>query len=154
MILKLFIYLQTHLLTCTSLTMFLISANKFTLRYSFLFILLFVSFSAFVSAQDPTQRVEDSLVEKQVATDHKVNEKFDPGKMIMEHVVDNHEWHIAEIGHFHLTIPLPVLLIYDGKFYAFWSSKFHNEDHSYKGFTIAEEGSNKGKIISLQSEKM
>jgi F-type H+-transporting ATPase subunit a len=148
--------LQTHLLTCTNLTMlFPISANKFTLKSSLLILLLFVSFSAFVSAQDQTQLlVEDSLVEKHEATDHKANEKFDPGKMIMEHVVDNHEWHIAEIGNFHLTIPLPVLIIYDGKFYAFWSSKFHNEGHSYKGFTIAEEGANKGKIISLQSEKM
>jgi F-type H+-transporting ATPase subunit a len=148
--------LQTHLLTGTNLTMlFLISANKFTLKSALLFLVLFFSFPVFLSSQDQTQLlVEDTLVEKHEATDHKVNEKFDPGKMIMEHVVDNHEWHIAEIGNFHLTIPLPVLLIYDGKFYAFWSSKFHNEDHSYKGFTIAEEGANKGKIISLQSEKM
>jgi len=87
-------------------------------------------------------------------TSRQESEKFDPGKMIMEHVVDNHEWHIAEIGNLHLTIPLPVLLIYDGKFYAFWSSRFHNETHSYKGFTIAEEGPDKGKIISLRSEML
>jgi len=147
--------LQTHLLTGTSLTMLLrITVNKFTLKYPLLIILFFVFFSGFVSAQDQTQFAEDSLVEKHATTDHKTSEKFDPGKMIMEHVVDNHEWHIAEIGNFHLTIPLPVLLIYDGKFYAFWSSKFHNEDHAYKGFTLVEEGPGKGKIISLQSEKM
>jgi F-type H+-transporting ATPase subunit a len=115
---------------------------------------LFIFFTVSVPAQDQTQLAEDSLVEKHAAADHKAIEKFDPGKMIMEHVVDNHEWHIAEIGNLHLTIPLPVLLIYDGKFYAFWSSKFHNKTRSYKGFTIAEEGANKGKIISLQSEKM
>ena len=51
--------------------------------------------------------------------------------MIMEHVVDNHEWHIATIGHYDLYIPLPVLIICDGKFHTFWSSKFHNETNSY-----------------------
>jgi F-type H+-transporting ATPase subunit a len=147
--------LQTHLLTCSELMMLVrISSNKKILKYSFLFILSFFFLSAFVSAQDQTQFAEDSLVAKHEADDHKVIKKFDPGKMIMEHVVDNHEWHIAEIGNFHLTIPLPVLLICDGKFYAFWSSKFHNETHSYKGFTLAEEGANKGKIVSLQSEKL
>jgi F-type H+-transporting ATPase subunit a len=147
--------LQTHLLTGTRLTMLLrITVNKFTLKYPLLIILLFVLFSAFVSAQDQTQFTEDSLVEKHATADHKTGEKFDPGRMIMEHVVDNHEWHIAEIGNFHLTIPLPVLLICEGKFHAFWSSKFHNKDHSYKGFTIAEEGPNKGQIISLHSEIM
>jgi F-type H+-transporting ATPase subunit a len=147
--------LQTHLLTGTSLTMLIrITEYKFTLKFSLLLLLPFVFFFTHVSAQDQTQFAEDSLVEKHAAAEHKTGEKFDPGKMIMEHVVDNHEWHIAEIGSLHLTIPLPVLLIYDGKFYAFWSSKFHNEDHAYKGFTIVEEGANKGKIISLQSEKM
>ena len=147
--------MQIHLLTGTSLTMLIrITANKFTLKFSLLFLLLFVFFFTNVSAQDQTQFAEDSLAGKHNAAEHKTSEKFDPGKMIMEHVVDNHEWHIAEIGNFHLTIPLPVFLIYDGKFYAFWSSRFHNVDHAYKGFTIAEEGANKGKIISLQSEKM
>jgi len=153
--LKLFIYLQTHLLTGTSLTMlFRNTANKFILKYSLLLILQFVFFSSYISAEDQTQFVEDSLVEKHETADAKASEKFDPGKMIMEHVVDNHEWYIANIGQFSLTVPLPVFLIYDGKFYAFWSSRFHNENNSYKGFTIAEDGPNKGKIISLRSEKM
>jgi F-type H+-transporting ATPase subunit a len=80
------------------------------------------------------------------------NEKFNPGEMIMEHVVDNHEWHIATIGHFDLSIPLPVLIFCDGKFHAFWSSKFHNEMHSYLGFTFSEKGANKGKLITVQEE--
>jgi hypothetical protein len=54
-------------------------------------------------------------------------EKFNPGEMIMEHVVDNHEWHIATIGHLDLTIPLPVLIICQKEFHAFWSGKFNNE---------------------------
>lgn len=79
-------------------------------------------------------------------------EKFDPGEMIMEHVVDNHEWHIATVGHCVLTIPLPVLILCEGKFYAFWSSKFHNETNSYLGFAFSKKGANKGKIITIQEE--
>jgi len=69
-------------------------------------------------------------------------EQFNAGKMIMEHVVDNHEWYIATIGNLPLTIPLPVILFYEGKLVAFWSSKFHNPGHSYRGFKPEE-----GKIV-------
>jgi F-type H+-transporting ATPase subunit a len=79
-------------------------------------------------------------------------EKFNPGEMIMEHVVDNHEWHIATIGHLDLTIPLPVLIICQKEFHAFWSGKFNNETHSYLGFTLSKKGANKGKIITIQEQ--
>jgi F-type H+-transporting ATPase subunit a len=78
------------------------------------------------------------------------NEKFNPGEMIIEHVVDNHEWHIADFGHFVLSIPLPVLILCDGKFHAFWSSRFHNETNSYLGFTFSKNGASKGKIVTVQ----
>jgi F-type H+-transporting ATPase subunit a len=134
-------------------TLFRITPNNFKLKYSLLFILLFMFSRAFVSAQDQTQLKADTIVAKHESSGHKAGEKFNPGKMIMEHVVDNHEWHIAEIGNIDITIPLPVLLICDGKFYAFWSSKFHNESNSYKGFTIPEEGPDRGKIIASGSGK-
>ena len=73
--------------------------------------------------------------------------KFNAGEMIMEHVVDNHEWHVAEIGNFNLTISLPVILLYDGKLVTFCSSRFHNESSSYQGFKLEKEGQHKGKII-------
>ncbi|MEI6884016.1 MAG: F0F1 ATP synthase subunit A [Bacteroidota bacterium] len=77
----------------------------------------------------------------------KGSEKFNAGDMIMEHVVDNHEWHILEIGHFELMIPLPVILYYDGKLYTFCSTRFHNEGRSYLGFSLPLEGPQKGKIV-------
>lgn len=67
-----------------------------------------------------------------------VEEEFNAGKMIMEHVVDNHEWHIATIGHAHITIPLPIILYVDGNLHAFMSSKFHNPTHTYDGFVMEE----------------
>lgn len=72
---------------------------------------------------------------------------FNAGEMILEHVVDNHEWHIADIGSFHLTVPLPVILWYDGKLYTFCSSKFHNEYHAFQGFKLDHSGPHKGKIV-------
>jgi len=70
--------------------------------------------------------------------EHKVKkaEGFNAGDMIMEHVVDNHEWHILETGSFKLSIPLPVILYSNGKFFAFCSSKLH-DGHSYQGFRLA-----------------
>jgi F-type H+-transporting ATPase subunit a len=79
-------------------------------------------------------------------------EKFSPGVMIMEHVVDNHEWFIARIGRANIYLPLPVLLLCDGQFHAFLSSRFHNESHSYLGFVLSERGPNKGKIVTIQQE--
>src|SRR5512138_1516799 len=81
-------------------------------------------------AQEGTSlQAADSLSDQKLKEKAEV-EKFNPGEMIMEHVVDNHEWHIASIGHTDIYIPLPVLLICDGRFHAFLSSRFHNETHS------------------------
>ena len=99
------------------------------------------------SAQDNVNLVPAS--DSTFAKEHKQKkaESFNPGDMIMEHVVDNHEWHILEIGHFELTVPLPVILYYDGKLYTFCSSRFHNEEHAYQGFSLPEAGPDKGKIV-------
>jgi F-type H+-transporting ATPase subunit a len=113
-------------------------------------VLLVSSFLSFAGSQAGSVLAPaDSLTKKNLSRPVQ-KEKFSPGDMIMEHVVDNHEWHIATIGSFNLTIPLPVLLIYDGKFYAFWSSKFHNENHFWKGFMIPETGPDKNKIVTVE----
>jgi F-type H+-transporting ATPase subunit a len=103
----------------------------------------------FASGQDQTMLVpaNDSVFEQSAKSESHSGEKFNAGEMIMEHVVDNHEWHIAEIGSLHLTIPLPIILLYDGKLYSFCSSRFHNETHSYLGFKLESEGPHKGKIV-------
>jgi F-type H+-transporting ATPase subunit a len=101
------------------------------------------------AVQDNTMLVpsHDSITEQTTAAEGKQEGKFNAGEMIMEHVVDNHEWHIAEIGSLHLTIPLPIILWYDGNLYTFCSSRFHNEAHSYLGFKLELEGPHKGKIV-------
>ncbi|MCF8304549.1 MAG: F0F1 ATP synthase subunit A [Bacteroidales bacterium] len=81
------------------------------------------------------------------SSEHK-EEGFDPGEMIIDHIIDSHEWHIATIGETHITLPLPVILYHNGEFQFFWSSKFHHGHSSYKGYRIYDqEGPLKGKIV-------
>jgi len=86
-----------------------------------------------------------SFVTKSNGSEHK--EKFNAGEMIVEHITDSYEWHILTINGHHISIPLPVILIKDGKITAFCSSKFHHGETEYNGFYIAKEGKNKGKIV-------
>jgi len=72
---------------------------------------------------------------------------FNAGEMILNHVVDEHSWHIAEIGHAHVVIHLPVILFYDGNISIFSSSRFENPERTHNGFTLPLEGAHKGKII-------
>lgn len=53
---------------------------------------------------------------------HHAEEKFNAGKMILEHVADAHDWHIAG----HLSIPLPIILYSDAGLEIFSSSRFEH----------------------------
>ena len=77
--------------------------------------------------------------------------EFNPGSMIIDHVIDAHEWHILTWGHTHVSIPLPVILIYDDKITVFLSSRFHHGHEEYEGFKLETEGENKGKIVVAET---
>jgi len=74
-------------------------------------------------------------------------EAFNPGKMMMEHIADEHEWHFATSGHTHYSIPLPCLVWNKGGFTAFSSTRFKDEHHentaTYEGLKLEE-----GKIVA------
>ncbi len=55
-------------------------------------------------------------------------QEFNAGDMIVEHVVDAHDWHIMTIGHTHISIPLPIILYQDGHVLTFSSSAFTNHE--------------------------
>lgn len=116
---------------------------------SILFLLVFVNRMQ-ASMQDQTILVAAADTGHAVKAESSGKGKFNAGEMIMEHVVDNHEWHVAEIGNLDLTIPLPVILLYDGRLYTFSSGRFHNETHSYHGFKLEPEGPHRGKIVRLE----
>lgn len=55
-------------------------------------------------------------------------EKFDAVKMIMHHISDAHEFHVAG----DVTVPLPVILYTDKGLVTFMSSEFDHDDHGHK----------------------
>jgi F-type H+-transporting ATPase subunit a len=72
------------------------------------------------------------------------HEKFNAGDLIVEHVSDAHEWHIAG----HTSIPLPIIVYTPGEgLTCFSSSKLEHGNASYKGYAydkdhnlVAEDG--------------
>lgn len=81
-------------------------------------------------------------------------ESFNAGTMIIDHVVDAHEWNILSTRTRHVSIPLPVILVDEGKVHAFMSSRFHHGHASYKGYKLETEGKNKGKIVRVIGDSM
>jgi len=75
-------------------------------------------------------------------------EKFDAGKMILEHVADNHSWHLFG----HTSLALPVILKTAKGLEIFSSSHFgHAGDEPYKGelYTYAVK---EGSVVILDNE--
>ncbi len=103
-----------------------------------LFVMLFVLNTNLVIAQHEDHKQEGHKDAHKEGEHHK--EAFDPGKMIMHHIADAHEWHFATIGEgksaFHLSIPLPVILYTEKGLDIFLSTeiyKHENEGHYTKG---------------------
>ena len=76
-------------------------------------------------------------------------EGFDAGRLIIGHVLDSYDWHLFDIGGKKVSIPLPVILLYEGRLHVFFSSRFHHGHSSHKGFGIASGGSKNGRIVKM-----
>ncbi len=85
-----------------------------------------------------------SLSFLQAAEENHAHEEagFNPGKVLIEHVADNHEWHVFSYHGKHYSIPLPVILIGENGLEIFSSSHLAH-GHSYKGYKLEE-----GKIVN------
>ncbi len=89
---------------------------------------------------------EDSIPGKESGK-KKGEEPFNAGKMIIEHITDAHEWHIMKVGEIDVAVPLPVILIDNGKLIVFSSSHFNHGEDAYNGYKIENEGPNKDNIV-------
>lgn len=69
--------------------------------------------------------------------------------LVFGHLNDAYEWHITTVGHKHITIPLPVILYSERSgWHCFLSSRLHEGEGSYQGFSPAPEGSRyEGKLV-------
>jgi F-type H+-transporting ATPase subunit a len=64
-------------------------------------------------------------------------EKIDAARIIMEHVMDNHEFHFAEFSGHPVSIPLPIILYSPQRgFDAFMSSNFQHGHSTYHGYKM------------------
>ena len=69
--------------------------------------------------------------------------------IVLEHISDSYEWHIGKFGEHHVAIPLPVILYSQNQGWKVFSSSHLHHGEVYEGFTIAQEGDYKGKIVEL-----
>ena len=129
--------------------------NMSFVKLSFVAILTtFFAVSAFANTKNDQNSVvgehsemndEKALKHGEEATAHgegqKKSGKFDPGKMIMDHIADAHDWHLWGEGHNSVSISLPVIVYTKSKGISlFSSSRFEHGHASYEGFELNKEG--------------
>lgn len=76
-------------------------------------------------------------------------EKFNPGKMITDHITDAHDWHLWGEGDHSVSIPLPVIVYSsDLGLNVFMSSAFHHGHEIHKGFALKD-----GKVVVTNEQE-
>jgi len=80
------------------------------------------------------------------------NNEFDAGHLIIGHMLDAHDWHLFDIGKHHISIPLPVILVYKYRPYVFLSSRFAHGSKSHKGFRLVPDGDYGSKIARVMHD--
>ena len=116
--------------------------SKFTKSLSILaFSILLLSFGATTTAH--AEDAKDTVTaEKKESSEG----KFDPAKVIMEHIMDAHEFHFATIGEHNIAIPLPVMIYSKERGLAVFSFGKLEEGETYNGYKSEE-----GKIVAVDA---
>jgi F-type H+-transporting ATPase subunit a len=110
--------------------------------------LLVVMFSVFnmlfittLHAQSESEKV---AIGNEQAGKEKKEGAFDPAQLIMEHILDAHEFHFMSIGENEITIPLPVIVYSKEKGVAVFSYSNLSHGAIYNGYKSEE-----GKIVAV-----
>ncbi|MGZ4053470.1 MAG: F0F1 ATP synthase subunit A [Bacteroidia bacterium] len=110
-----------------------------------LFAFLFISNAIF--AYDP----DNKPAVKQINTDHPgplaENKKFNAGELIIGHITDSHEWHIAGEGEHAIALPLPVIVYSSGKGLSMFLSNKIEDGKIYNGYKIE-----KNQIVAVDDD--
>lgn len=95
-----------------------------------------------------------SLVGQEVKAAERDTTAFNPSEVIFRHLGDEYGWTIELPGDRSVVIPLPVIVRgYSGNWHIFSSARLQDQ-HSYRGFSIATEGKYAGKVVeSLKGGK-
>ena len=79
------------------------------------------------------------------AEEAKEKEGFNPGKVIIDHISDSHEWHFFSFektdgSEIHGSLPLPVILYSPSKGLSMFSyGRFHHGHSEYNGYKVEED---------------
>ncbi|MES2620970.1 MAG: F0F1 ATP synthase subunit A [Bacteroidota bacterium] len=113
--------------------------HKFSLlKYTFSVAFFALAFSFNALAQHEETHATEAT--EHVAEGHDAGpEKFDAGKMIIEHISDAHDWHIMDVGGHPVSIPLPVILYSNKGLDLFMSSKFEHGHAVHNGFKLEKQ---------------
>jgi F-type H+-transporting ATPase subunit a len=103
--------------------------------------------SAVENQSQPVSEVHETSAEH-------AEEKFDPTKVVMEHIADAHVWHL--FGNY--ALPLPVILYTPDGMEVFSSGNFHHGEHDYQGkyhtYRYTEGSDAYGFIANLKNKKI
>jgi F-type H+-transporting ATPase subunit a len=102
----------------------------------------FVSaFSSHANDTSTETRVNTETGHSTAHNDQAKPEKYDPGKMIIDHIADAHDWHLWGEGHDAVSISLPVIIYTKSQgLVNFSSARFEHGHAAYEGFELNEKG--------------
>lgn len=108
------------------------------------FSLIFLISTTYVFAQETVEKNTGNTPKVESAETTK-EEDFKPGDVLMEHILDNHEFHFAEINGHPIAIPLPIIIYSPQRGVSiFMSSNFEHGKAIYQGYKLEE-----GTIIAV-----
>lgn len=92
--------------------------------------LLFATLTVFAQGPSESEHHETAIA---AHSEEKTAEKFNAGKLIIEHITDSHDWHIAG----HLSVPLPIILYSKERgLDVFLSNKFEHGHKTFNGYKV------------------
>lgn len=114
-------------------------------------------FSLGLYANNDVTSEDTQEIENEIET---VEEKFNAGELIFDHILDSYDWHICTWKGKHISVYLPVIVFSEGELYAFSSKHFHHEKqyHTYDKngeeviFEIPDEGKYEGKVVRVMND--
>lgn len=115
---------------------FVSKVKRLTVVFTLLIAFLSIKIDTFAQVDSAVVPVDSTVAESAhaVSGEHGAEanhgkEKFEPTKVIMEHIADSHMWHLWG----HTSLPLPVILYTPNGLEVFSSANFHHGEHDYNG---------------------
>lgn len=103
--------------------------------------LIFLLPGIFTFASEPDTLHQNAAAEEVSHQSGHEAEKFNPGKLVMDHISDAHEWHLWGSHEHPVSIPLPVIIYNKERGLSiFSSSRFEHGHASYNGYRLDTEG--------------